>query len=568
MLADYALRLIKLLGSASIVIAFTYLLSTTPVGQQLLSVKERIITRKDQWLIWLIFSGFALYNSLSITTHGADARIIAPILAGFIAGPLVGVGVALIGIAGAIIEYNFDISMSLANTGDLIDSIVVINLLAGYSAGMFQRHRKNLISIKSAALFVVLFDIIIMFPTEIYLADNPELFLKTASMIFPPMLIVHLVCIVVFLLLIRNFNAEQNAKIIERKITLEKGIAQKIFQSLHSDSKKTILTQDTAQLACYPETDVTQYTNRFIAKVTINNYYYFSYGYFFGAQTPVAMAISYVKPLFENLAKNHLAPTEIDTALKDNLRAFSDQNVLLRMVCCRINLRDNTFEYSGSDNCQPVLIRNHIALLLGNNEALQIDDIIAVVNIETNILPPLNALSALPDIGNISTAVTDALYITVLNNPKVIARFKRSIARDPEVISQLFEQCREFCQVNNLQPRTNRDIGLLLDETVSNAIKYSGVVDLNDTSAILVNVAFELETRHLEVTVAWKGDYFDPLQYTLIPDQQSRVPGGWGIFLIKKLTDTITFERKNDYNTLIMQKTYPESTKITKPEGI
>ena len=561
MLADYALRLIKLLGSASIVIAFTYLLSTTPVGQQLLSVKERIFSRKDQWLLCLIFGGFALYNSLSITTHGADARIIAPLLAGFIAGPIVGVVVALIGIAGAIIEYNFDISMSLANTGDLLDSIVVVNLIAGYSAGVFQRNRKELISIKSAALFVVLFDIIVMFPTELYLADSPELFWKTAIMIFPPMLIVHLVCIVVFLLLIRNFNAEQNAKIIEQKITLEKGIAQKIFQSLHSDSKKALLTNDAMQLACYPETDVTQYTNRFIAKVTVNNYYYFSYGYFFGAQTPVAMAISYVKPLFENLAKNHLPPAEIVTALKENLQAFSDQNVLLRLVCCRINLHDNSFEHFGSDDCQPVLIRNHCAQFLYNNFELQCDDIIAIVNIETNIMPPLAALSALPDISNVSIHITDAVYITVLNNPKIIARFLRSIGRDSELLSQLFEQSREFCLVNNLPPRTNRDIGLLLDETVSNAIKYSGVVDVNDSSAIRINVTFEQDTRHLAVTVAWKGDYFDPLQYHLIPDQQSRIPGGWGIFLIKKITDTITFERKNDYNTLIMQKTYPESAK-------
>ena len=84
---------------------------------------------------------------------------------------------------------------------------------------------------------------------------------------------------------------------------------------------------------------------------------------------------------------------------------------------------------------------------------------------------------------------------------------------------------------------------------------------MNDSSAIRINVTFEQDTRHLAVTVAWKGDYFDPLQYHLIPDQQSRIPGGWGIFLIKKITDTITFERKNDYNTLIMQKTYPESAK-------
>ncbi|MFA6074636.1 MAG: ATP-binding protein [Negativicutes bacterium] len=550
MLIDYTLRFIKLLGSASIVIALSYLLTTTAVGRRLLSIKERAFTHKDQWLVCMVFGGFAFYNSLSITTHGADARIIGPLLAGFIAGPIVGTGVAVIGIFGALVEYVFNISMSAENTGNLLDSIVVINLLAGLGAGLYQHHKKCLIGIGRAALFVLLFDIFIIFPTEIFLADNQTAFWKTAILIFPPMLVVHISSVVLFLLLIRNFDAEQNAKAIEQKITLEKGIAQKIFQSLYSDTKKSTPATEALTFVCYPETDTAQYTNRFIARTTANNYCYFSYGYFFGAQTPVAMAISYLKPLFENLAQNHSSPQEIHAALKENLRAFSGQNVRLRLVCSRINLRDNFFEYYGSKNCRPLLIRGHDTQILSDDFTLRNEDVIAIVNIETNILPPLREFL------NIQNQLTDALYITVHNNPKTVARFNRSLARDTALISQLMEQCREFCQVNNLQARTNRDIGLLLDETVSNAIKYSGVVDLNDSSAISVNVAFELETRLLEVTVSWKGDYFDPLQYTKVPDQAARIPGGWGIFLIKKLTDTITFERKNDYNTLIMQRTY------------
>ena len=565
MFADQALRLFKLLGSASIVIAFSYLLSTTKIGRQLLTVKDRAFTRKDQWLICLIFGGFAFYNALSITSHGADARIVGPLLAGFIAGPIVGTGVAIIGICGAIIEYELNISLSAAHTGDLLNSIIVINLLAGFSAGLFQRNSRQLVSIKSAAFFVLVFDIIIMFPAEVLLADNPRAFLETAVLIFPSMLIVHVLCVTMFLLLIRNFHNEQVAKAVEKKITLEKDIAQKIFKSLYSSADNPGKINPALTLSTYPAINTAEYTKRFIAQITAQNYFYFSYGYFFGAQTPVAMAISYLKPFFENLAQNHLPPLAMYTALKGNLRSFSEQNVRLRVIFGRINLRDNVFEYAGPENCQPLLIRDNKPQPLHNNFQLRNDDTLMVVNIEGKSQPSFNTfLSATGEFAlNFiqQPQLTDALSVTIHNVPKTIARCRHSLACDGALIGPLLQQCREFCQNNRLPARAQRDIGLLLDETVSNAIKYSGIANLSDNDAIIVNIAFEIETQLLEVVMAWKGDYFDPLQYNLIPEQKSRIPGGWGIYLIKKITDTITFERKNDYNTLIMQKTYPESAK-------
>ena len=104
-----------------------------------------------------------------------------------------------------------------------------------------------------------------------------------------------------------------------------------------------------------------------------------------------------------------------------------------------------------------------------------------------------------------------------------------------------------FLRACGLGPDRGWELGVALDEVLSNAVRH-GCAGRPGAS---VGVAFELLQGVVTVTVEDDGPAFDPLSLAA-PDTEapleSRQPGGLGVYLTRRLVDSVSYERREGLN--------------------
>jgi serine/threonine-protein kinase RsbW len=136
-----------------------------------------------------------------------------------------------------------------------------------------------------------------------------------------------------------------------------------------------------------------------------------------------------------------------------------------------------------------------------------------------------------------------ALSVTVVNNRREVGR--------------LIDLVERFGRAAALVEDDVMDISLMLDEFVSNVIKYG----YDDREEHRIQVDLALTGRHLTIRIEDDGRAFTPLE-AKAPDLtlpiEQRPIGGLGILIAKTLTDSIGYERTNGRNILTLRKTTRE----------
>ncbi|HWO99352.1 MAG TPA: ATP-binding protein [Methylococcus sp.] len=131
--------------------------------------------------------------------------------------------------------------------------------------------------------------------------------------------------------------------------------------------------------------------------------------------------------------------------------------------------------------------------------------------------------------------------------------FQRSIGADFDSLFLLMEEMESFCRQSRLSQALILQLQLVLEELVTNAIKYG--YPGRDTGQIEVRLTIDPCTARLRITD--DGAPFDPLAATP-PDfargLEEREIGGLGIHLIRKMMDTVRYERCGDKNIVTVCK--------------
>jgi len=92
-------------------------------------------------------------------------------------------------------------------------------------------------------------------------------------------------------------------------------------------------------------------------------------------------------------------------------------------------------------------------------------------------------------------------------------------------------------------------LNLVLTEATANAIKHTNCTNPEDTVRVLIH----LETEQLTIKVFDHGQGFD-LETVPIPDLDHPNEGGMGLFLIKTLMDSVTYNKHENCNVLEITK--------------
>lgn len=103
-------------------------------------------------------------------------------------------------------------------------------------------------------------------------------------------------------------------------------------------------------------------------------------------------------------------------------------------------------------------------------------------------------------------------------------------------------------------PKTKKQLLIVADEIFTNIASY-GYPRGDGTAKVAVE--FDMSTETLILVFSDEGVAYNPLE-TPPPDitkpLAERQIGGLGVFMVKKIMDTVEYRRENDSNVLVMTK--------------
>ena len=115
-----------------------------------------------------------------------------------------------------------------------------------------------------------------------------------------------------------------------------------------------------------------------------------------------------------------------------------------------------------------------------------------------------------------------------------------------------------FCTAHAVAGKTVTQLQVVLDEIVSNIIKYAWP----DGGKHELSVRISASAKSIQMEVVDDGQAFDPLTARApdhTPPERRRRPGGVGIHITKQLVDDISYFRDHGCNHIVLTKRYDGS---------
>lgn len=135
----------------------------------------------------------------------------------------------------------------------------------------------------------------------------------------------------------------------------------------------------------------------------------------------------------------------------------------------------------------------------------------------------------------------------------MISQERLTLKNDVRELSKLADFLEQLGLRWSLKPKVLMAINLSLEEAVSNIIFYA----FEDTEEHFIEIQFQLVEKQLKIVLSDDGKPFDPLDReepdTNLPLEERPI-GGLGIHLIKKMMDTVLYERREQKNHFTLIK--------------
>ena len=123
----------------------------------------------------------------------------------------------------------------------------------------------------------------------------------------------------------------------------------------------------------------------------------------------------------------------------------------------------------------------------------------------------------------------------------------------------------EVAEAANLDERAVYHCQMAVDETITNVIEHGYGFQGEDSQ---IEIICRTEGDHFLITITDDSPPFNPLEHAA-PDPSepldTREPGGWGIYFIRKLMDEVEYERVGGHNYLRLIKGIPETEAVPVP---
>jgi anti-anti-sigma factor len=133
------------------------------------------------------------------------------------------------------------------------------------------------------------------------------------------------------------------------------------------------------------------------------------------------------------------------------------------------------------------------------------------------------------------------------------------VAAHRDRIAEVCDCVVEAAEAAGLGERAVYDCQVAVDEAMTNIVEhgYGGGDDEG-----LIDVRCATEGDHFVITLIDSGPAFNPLRQTSRDPEVplgARTPGGWGVHLMKKMMDEVSYTYREGHNHLVMVKVAPSA---------
>lgn len=136
-----------------------------------------------------------------------------------------------------------------------------------------------------------------------------------------------------------------------------------------------------------------------------------------------------------------------------------------------------------------------------------------------------------------------------------MADFRATLKSDRSNPAALEEAVSALQDAHRLPEEVVFDIRVVLDELISNIIKYG----YSDNLVHDIHVTLSADEAAVRISIKDDGGAFDPFA---VPDPDLTLPleqrpvGGLGLHFVRKLMDTVEYKRDKNYNYLFLKKNF------------
>jgi anti-sigma regulatory factor (Ser/Thr protein kinase) len=135
----------------------------------------------------------------------------------------------------------------------------------------------------------------------------------------------------------------------------------------------------------------------------------------------------------------------------------------------------------------------------------------------------------------------------------MVSELKFAARNQPEDIRRVRGEIDLCCQGQGVSDPIRIALDLALEECLTNILKYA----FDDAGEHAIHIRLRISNQEVRIVVEDDGKPFNPLDQsppdTTIPLEE-RIPGGLGIFLIRKSVDTVEYQRVAGKNVLLLAK--------------
>ena len=138
-------------------------------------------------------------------------------------------------------------------------------------------------------------------------------------------------------------------------------------------------------------------------------------------------------------------------------------------------------------------------------------------------------------------------------NNKNTGQWALTLSNDVREIPQLNAFVDEVCEFHDLDPMVTMQMNLALEEAVVNVMTYG----YPEGTKGYAEISAQSDNNILKFVISDSGIPFDPTIQeevdTTLPVDQRRI-GGLGIFLVRKMMDSVKYEYRDEHNVLTLKK--------------
>lgn len=122
-----------------------------------------------------------------------------------------------------------------------------------------------------------------------------------------------------------------------------------------------------------------------------------------------------------------------------------------------------------------------------------------------------------------------------------------------EELTRVERFLEELAHEWNLPEQLVLSLNLVIEEALTNTILYG----FHDEENHVIEILFNLNAGLISITISDDADEYDPTQKRdpdILLSAEERPVGGLGIYLIRKIMDSVQYKRINNINNLILTK--------------